>query len=73
MTYLCRVTGQIETQELGIPRWVDPNVIIVNQGIPSSFSEYNVAMFQALTNMDDAVFLKLQTEIEMEVTHILES
>lgn len=71
MTYLCRVTGEINTKEAGLPRWVDPNRIIVNKGVPCSFAEYNIQMFKFLIKMSDDSFLRLQTEILVDPKFVL--
>jgi 8-oxo-dGTP pyrophosphatase MutT (NUDIX family) len=72
MTYLCRVSGEINTKEAGLPRWVNPNTIIANKGVPCSFAEYNIEMFQSLTKMNDATFLRLQTDISIDTNYVLE-
>lgn len=45
-TFACEVTGEINTPESGVIRWVHPNVLVSSETSP--FADYNRAMFEEL-------------------------
>lgn len=48
-TFACQVTGQIESDEEGVIRWVQPNVLI--DPTTSPFADYNRQLFARLASM----------------------